>query len=150
MTSAAHPGMSSVPADSLGPARRRNPVEQLITTLVDGVLVPLINGIVVPVANAVPGLVSSGVAFFAFAALWFGFGLALITSQGSLDAAWQWIRDLPLIAQGVIWVLFLPVVAGLWIWETTWPLVLRLILVAGLAWWNLFMFLPRAVRSDKP
>lgn len=115
---------------------------QLITTLVDG--------IVVPVTNAIPGLFSSGVAFFAFAALWFGFGLALIVSQGSLDAAWHWIRDLPLLLQGVVWLLFLPVVAGLWIWETTWPLVVRLVLVAGLAWWNLFMFLPRAVSSARP
>jgi hypothetical protein len=142
MTSAAHPGVSSAPADSLGPPRRRNVMEQLIDTV--------INWTVVPIANAIPGLVSSGVAFFAFAALWFGFGLALIVSQGSLDAAWHWIRDLPLLLQGVVWLLFLPVVAGLWIWETTWPLVVRLVLVAGLAWWNLFMFLPRAVSSAKP
>jgi hypothetical protein len=150
MTSAAHPGAGSMPADSLGPPRGRNLLDQIITALVDGVLVPFINRIVVPIANAIPGLVSSGVAFFAFAALWFGFGLALIVSQGSLDAAWHWIRELPLLVQGVVWVLFLPVVAGLWIWETTWPLVVRLILVAGLAWWNLFMFLPRADSSAKP
>jgi hypothetical protein len=42
------------------------------------------------------------------------------------------------------------VVAGLWVWETTWPFIVRVVLVAGLAWWNLFMFLPRAATSIKP
>jgi hypothetical protein len=49
--------------------------------------------------------------------------------------------------QIVVWVLFLPVMVGLWVWETTWPLVLRLILVAGIAGWNLFMFLPKALQA---
>lgn len=70
-------------------------MEQLITTLVDGVLVPLINGIVVPIANASSGLVSSGIAFAAFAVLWIGFAVALVWSQGSLDAARAWLRGLP-------------------------------------------------------
>jgi len=29
---------------------------------------------------------------------------------------------------------------GLWIWETSWPFVLRVVLVAGLAGWNLLIF----------
>jgi hypothetical protein len=32
----------------------------------------------------------------------------------------------------------------MWIWETTWPVVLRLLLVAGVAGWNLLVLLPRA------
>jgi hypothetical protein len=122
--------------------RRKNPMEQFIDTV--------INWTVVPIANAIPGLVANGVFFALFGILWVGFGVALIWSQGSLDSAWQWIRDLPLLAQAVVWVLFLPVVAGLWVWETTWPLIVRLVLVLGLAWWNLFMFLPRAATSIKP
>jgi hypothetical protein len=59
-----------------------------------------------------------------------------------LDAAWQWIRALPLIVQAIVWLLFLPVVGALWIRETTWPIVVRLPLVLGLAWWNLLIFLP--------
>ena len=46
-----------------------------------------------------------------------GFAIALVASQGSLDAAWDWIRDLPLVAQVMVWVAFLPVVAGLWVWS---------------------------------
>ena len=45
----------------------------------------------------------------------------------------------------LVWLLFLPVVVGLWAWETTWPLVLRLIVVAGLAGWSVMLFLPRAL-----
>ena len=117
-------------------------MEQVITALVDNVLTP--------VTSRIPLLVSSGIAFVLFAVLWVGFGIALVTSQGSLDAAWQWVRALPLVVQGVVWVLFLPVLAALWIWETTWPIVLRLVLVAGLAGWSLLIFLPKALTGARP
>lgn len=80
--------------------------------------------------------------FVVFAVLWVGFAYALIGSQGSLDAAWQWIRGLPLILQGVVWLLFLPVVAGLWIWESGWATAVRLLLVAGIGFFNLYLFFP--------
>src|ERR1700704_6486291 len=72
-----------------------------------------------------------------FAGLWVAFGWAPIASQGSLDATWQWIRDLPLVLQAVAWLLFLPVLAGLWIYETTWPLVIRVALIVSLGGWNM-------------
>ncbi len=84
-------------------------------------------------------------AFVFFAVLWAGFAAALIWSQSSLDQTWAWIRDLPLILQGVVWLLFLPVVAGLWVWETTWPLAMWLLLVVGLGFVNLYTFFPRTV-----
>jgi hypothetical protein len=83
--------------------------------------------------------------FILFTALWIGFAWALISSQGSLDAAWQWIRGLPLILQGVVWLLFLPVVAGLWIWHTDWAFVVRLMLVLGIGFWNVYLFYPRGL-----
>jgi hypothetical protein len=55
-----------------------------------------------------------------------------------------------LIVQAVVWLLFLPVAAGLWIWETTWPMLLRLLLIAGIAGWNLLVFLPRALQAPHP
>jgi hypothetical protein len=33
-------------------------------------------------------------------------------------------------------------VIGLWVWETSWPILLRLVLVAGLAWVTLYTFFP--------
>ena len=43
----------------------------------------------------------------------------------------------------MVWLLFLPVVGGLWVWETTWPLFLRLVIVLGLGAWNILVFLPQ-------
>lgn len=83
--------------------------------------------------------------FLLFGVLWVGFAAALVWSQGSLDQTWQWIRDLPLIPQGVVWLLFLPVVAGLWVWQTTWPLVVRLVVVGGLGLVNLYLFFPKTL-----
>ena len=100
--------------------------------------------------NTVAFLAETGVLFAIFAVLWVAFGAALIWSQGSLDAAWAWVRSLPLIVQGIVWLLFLPVMAGLWIWETTWPVILRLVLIVGVAGWNLIVFLPRALQAVRP
>ena len=100
--------------------------------------------------NTVGFLAEIGVLFVIFAIIWLAFGAALVWSQGSLDAAWQWVRSLPLIVQGLVWLLFLPVMIGLWVWETTWPLVLRLFVIVGIAGWNLIVFLPRALQAVRP
>ena len=113
-------------------------MEQVIETVASGL------------GNTVAFLAETGVLFAIFAVLWVAFGAALIWSQGSLDAAWQWVRGLPLIVQGVVWLLFLPVMIGLWIWETTWPLILRLVVIVGIAGWNLIVFLPRALQAVRP
>ena len=114
-------------------------MEQVISVVVDG--------IIVPVTGVIPVLLSSGILFLLFAALWVAFGAGLILNQGGLDAAWAWIGELPLIVQGVAWLLFLPVVGALWAWETSWPLVVRLVLVVGLAGWSLMIFLPRSAQG---
>lgn len=108
-------------------------MERVIETLATGL------------GNSVAFLAESGILFAIFAVLWIGFGVALIWSQGSIDSAWQFVRSLPIVLQGAIWLLFLPVMVGLWIWETTWPFAVRLLLVIGIGGWNLFMFLPRAL-----
>jgi hypothetical protein len=113
-------------------------MEQVIETLASGL------------GNGVGWLAESGVLFGVFALIWIAFGAGLIWSQGSIDQAWQTIRGLPLIVQAVVWLLFLPVMIGLWIWETTWPLLVRLILVIGIAGWNLLVFLPRALQAARP
>jgi hypothetical protein len=100
--------------------------------------------------DSIGWLAEHGVLFGVFALLWLAFGAALVWSQGSLDQAWQTIRGLPTIVQIGAWLLFLPVMAGLWVWETSWPAIVRLILVIGLAGWNLLVFLPRALQVAKP
>jgi hypothetical protein len=108
-------------------------MEKAIETLASGI------------GNGIGFLAETGILFVVFAAMWLAFGIGLVWGQGSLDTAWQTIRAMPLVAQLVLWVLFLPVMAGLWVWETTWPLVLRLVVVVGLAGWNLIIFLPKAL-----
>lgn len=83
-----------------------------------------------------------------FGGLWVAFGAGIILSQGSVDAAWHWLGDLRLVLQAIVWLLFLPVTAGLWIWEQAWPFAIRLVLDAGLAGWSILMFLPKA--AGKP
>ena len=112
---------------------------KLIGTLIDG----LVTWVVVPVTSVIPRLVSSGVAFVLYGALWVGFGAALVTNPGALDEAWQSVAQLALPIQALVWLLFLPVMAGLWVSGTDWPVVIRLVLIAGLAGWSLLMFVPR-------
>ena len=113
-------------------------MDQMIETLASGL------------GNSVGWLAEHGVLFVIFALIWVAFGAGLLLSQGSLDQAWQAIRGLPLVVQVLGWLLFLPVMIGLWVWETTWPLILRLVLVLGIAGWNLLVFLPRALQAARP
>jgi len=117
-------------------------MEEIISFVVDK--------IIVPITGVIPIVVESGLAFLVFAVLWVGFGYGLVASQGSLDAAWHWVRQLPLILQALVWVLFLPVLVGLWIYETTWPIVLRLVAIVGLAGWSLLIFLPKWLTRATP
>jgi len=87
-------------------------------------------------------LVFNIVVFTIFLVLWVAFAYGLVANQGGLDNIWKTIQGLPLIVQAIVWVLFLPVTIGLWIWESAWPLLVRLPLVAALAGWNIWMFFP--------
>jgi hypothetical protein len=117
---------------------RKGPMEGIIETLANGL------------GSSIGWLADHGVLFATFALLWVAFGVALVWSQGSLDQAWEAIRGLPLIVQIGAWLLFLPVMAGLWIWETTWPLLVRVLLIVGIAGWNLLVFMPRALQTVRP
>jgi len=109
----------------------------------DTVIVTLVDLVVVPVTSLIPLLASSGALLAVFAAAWAAFGLALLRDRSRLDETWARIRHLPVLAQAVAWLLFLPVLAGLWIWRTRWPIAGRLTLIAGLAGWNLLVMVPR-------
>lgn len=110
----------------------------------DKLIVAIVDGIVVPVTGAIPVLASSGILFLVFAGLWGAFGIALVRDRHGLDAAWIRIRRLPVVVQGLAWLLALPVLIGIWIWRRPWPIVARAVVVAGLAGWNLLVMLPQA------
>jgi hypothetical protein len=110
----------------------------------------LVNWIIVPVTSVIPRLVSSGALFALFAILWLAIGGAAVANPAGLDATWRAIGEWPLPAQAIGWLLFLPVMAGLWIWATDWPLVARIVLVVALAGWNLLVFIPRPGQPTAP
>jgi hypothetical protein len=103
----------------------------------------LVRWVILPVTGIIPVLVRTGLLFVAFAALWLGFIAAVVANPAALDAAWDAIVSLPLVVQAVAWLLFLPLMSGLWVWTTDWSLLIRVALVVAIAGWNLVVFLPR-------
>ena len=87
-------------------------------------------------------------AFAVLTTLWLAFLAALAFNREMLDTAWQSFRSWPLILQIIVGLLVLPVVAGLWIWETSWPMLVRLVLVLGLALVTVYVFFPRKTSSQ--
>jgi hypothetical protein len=81
--------------------------------------------------------VLSTYAILIFAMLWVGFAVALVTNPQWLDLLWDWVRALPAVAEIIVWVLLLPIMVGLWIWESSWPAVVRLLAFAGIVVWTL-------------
>jgi hypothetical protein len=83
------------------------------------------------------------IAFTILTLLWLGFGAALLFDRELLPNAWRMFRSQNILLQLFIVLLVLPVVLGLWIWQTRWPVWVRLVLVVGLAWMTEYTFFPR-------
>jgi len=81
--------------------------------------------------------VLSTYAIVIFAMLWVGFAIALVVNREWLDLLWNWVRALPSVAEIIVWVLFLPIMVGLWIWESSWPALGHLLAFAGIVVWTL-------------
>ena len=74
--------------------------------------------------------------------LWAAFGVVLLLRQGNLVELWAAFRGQPWILQGLEFLLFLPWAAALWLWNTTWELWIKVLLVPGLAWASLYLLNP--------
>jgi hypothetical protein len=71
-----------------------------------------------------------------FVVLWVGFTVALVANREWLDILWNLVRELPLVAEIIVWVLLLPIMVGLWIWQSSWPALVRLLGSAGIVGWT--------------
>lgn len=71
--------------------------------------------------------------FIIMVGLWGVFIALAFASPETLNDAWQWSRDLAWPLQVVVWIVFLPWMVGLWVWQTDWSLGVRLAIVAVLA-----------------
>ena len=80
--------------------------------------------------------VLSTYAIVIFAVLWVGFAIALVVNREWLDLLWNWVQALPSMAEIIVWVLFLPIMVGLWIWESSWSDLVRLLAFAGIVVWT--------------
>ena len=103
----------------------------------------LVKWVILPVTGVIPLLIRTGLLFAGFAVLWLGFLVAMVLDPSVLDSVRRGLESLALPLQAVAWLLFLPLTAGLWVWGTDWPLIVRVTLVIGIAGWNLLVFLPR-------
>ena len=72
-----------------------------------------------------------------FAMLWVGFAIALVVNREWLDLLWNGVRALPIVVEIIVWVLFLPIMVALWIWESSWPALVRLVGFIGIVGWTL-------------
>jgi hypothetical protein len=90
-----------------------------------------------------------GLAWFAaMVSGWLTFYALLLFSEQALSDLWQWIRALPLLIEGLVWLLAFAFVLALGIWDSTWETGLRLLLVSGCAMgWSL-AFWPRKERTS--
>ncbi len=110
----------------------------------------LVRWIVIPVTSVIPPLVRSGILLAVYSGLWLAFGVGLVVNRDAIGDLWQGLASLPLPIQAGAWLLFLPLTAGLWVWGTDWAEPARLVVIAGLAGWNLLVFLPRRGTSPDP
>jgi hypothetical protein len=88
-------------------------------------------------------LIVSIFAFTVLTFLWLGFGIAVLLKPEFLDRAWRLFRSWNILIQLFVALLVLPVILGLWVWQTRWPGWVRLVLVLGLAWMTEYTFFPR-------
>ena len=72
-----------------------------------------------------------------FLVLWIGFITALVVNVERLDGFWNWVQALPMVLRIIAWVLFLPIMVGLWIWESDWTVLGRLVGFSGIVAWTL-------------
>lgn len=60
------------------------------------------------------------------------FLVLLIAAPEQLDAAWAWIRDLPIVLEVLAWIALLPWMLAYLAWQTSWALWLRVVVLAVL------------------
>jgi hypothetical protein len=81
--------------------------------------------------------------FFLIVAIgaWVAFGFVLATRPVLLDQMWGAVRSLPAAAKPLVWIAFLPWLAGLAAWESNWGtrrvrlIVVVMIAAAWIAFW---------------
>ena len=80
--------------------------------------------------------VMSTFAVVIFVILWVGFALALLVNREWLGVLWNWVQALPTTVEIIVWLVFLPITTVLWIWQSTWSVIVRLLALTGMGVWT--------------
>ncbi|HSL64578.1 MAG TPA: hypothetical protein VK874_07955 [Gaiellaceae bacterium] len=88
---------------------------------------------------------SATIWFVWMVAMW-GVFLVLLAAD-RLDGLWSWIRGLPLLVEGVLWIAFLPWLLATAVWTSSWSGVVRVLLVCCFAVGWTLSAIPRARRE---
>ncbi|MBT3313986.1 MAG: hypothetical protein HN390_05185 [Anaerolineae bacterium] len=72
-----------------------------------------------------------------FVVLWVGFFIALAANREWLDVLWTWAQALPLVPKIIVWMFLLPIMVGLWVWESSWTVFGHLVGFSGIVVWTL-------------
>jgi hypothetical protein len=86
------------------------------------------------------------IAVAAIGLLWVGFGLAAWLEPQLLAETWDWVDALPIGGEIVAWVVGLPWMVGLAVWQGPWPDLVRIGVFVGLAVASVWTFYPHRIR----
>jgi len=78
--------------------------------------------------------------------IWSWFGIAMWAAPGTLIDVWEWAADLSMAFKVIVWVLGLPWMIGLAVWQSGWSEAVRAAVVAGLALVSIWSFYPNRRR----
>ena len=91
-----------------------------------------------------------GSAFLALVAgLWGAFVALLAASPSTLDDAYAWLRELPIVWEALMWLLTLPWTVAYLVYETGWEHWLRVAVVALIVAVHLCICSPRVPRAHE-
>lgn len=96
-----------------------------------------------PVAMQAPGSMFLAV----MAGVWGAFVALLAASPATLDDAYDWLRELPLAWEALMWLLTLPWTVAYLVYETGWEHWVRVVIVAVIATVHLGICAPRVPRA---
>ena len=65
---------------------------------------------------------------------WVTFLGLLLFSEPRLRELYETIRDLPLLIEGLVWLVFFPFMLAVTVWESSWDTWLRVLAVCSLLW----------------
>ena len=76
-------------------------------------------------------------------ALWAVLAVSILIGPDSVTSFWAWSQALHPLLRGVVWVVFLPWMAALAMWESAWAVWVKVGAIAVVAWATTFAVSPR-------